>query len=67
MRVVVVRGDDFTFSNTKKKLEDIKNKIKEWYDITDRGNRWYGDIGRSTCTWIRMGLVLETEGRRAVA
>ena len=36
---LVVHGDDFTCSGTKKELEKIKRKMREWYDVKDRG-RW---------------------------
>ena len=34
---LVVYGDDFTCSGTKKDLEKIKEKMREWYDIKDPG------------------------------
>ena len=34
---LVVHGDDFTNSGTKKELQKIKGKMREWYDIKDRG------------------------------
>ena len=34
---LVVHGGDFTCSGTKKDLEKIKGKLREWYDIKDRG------------------------------
>ena len=34
---LVVHGDDFTCSGTKKELEKIKKKMREWYDIKDWG------------------------------
>ena len=35
--VRLVHGDDFTYSGTKKELEKIKGKMREWYAIKDRG------------------------------
>ena len=35
---LVVHGDDFTYSGTKKELEKIKEKMREWYVIKDRGD-----------------------------
>ena len=34
---LVVHGDDFTFSGPRKELERIRRKMKEWYEIKDRG------------------------------
>ena len=34
---LVVHGDDFTHSKSKKELEKIKGKLEEWCDIKDRG------------------------------
>jgi hypothetical protein len=34
---IVVHGDDFTMSGEKKQLEKVREKMKEWYDIKDRG------------------------------
>jgi hypothetical protein len=33
----VVHGDDFTFSGTKKELKKMRELMKDWYDIKDRG------------------------------
>ena len=34
---LVVHGDDFTFAGVKKELQKMKVKMREWYDIKDRG------------------------------
>ena len=34
---LVVHGDDFTFSGTRKELENMRRRMGEWYDIKDRG------------------------------
>ena len=34
---LVVHGDDFIYSRTKKELEKIKEKMRECFDIKDRG------------------------------
>ena len=34
---VVVHGDDFTCSGRRKELEAVRQKMREWYDIKDRG------------------------------
>ena len=32
---LVVHGDDFTYSGTKKELEKVKEKMREWCDVKD--------------------------------
>ena len=34
---VVVHGDDFTFSGTRRQLEKVRKLMAEWYDVKDRG------------------------------
>ena len=69
---LVVHGDDFTYSGTKKELEKIKEKMREWYVIKDRGTMGSGKneikevtiLGR-TVRWTAEGLEYEADvGRR---
>ena len=65
---LVVHGDDFTFSGTKKKLEKLKRKMEEWYDIKDRGTMGSGMaeikevtiLGR-TVRWTAEGIEYEAD------
>ena len=65
---MVVHGDDFTYSGTKKELERIKGKMMEWHDIKDRGTMGSGKneikevtiLGR-TVRWTAEGLEYEAD------
>ena len=60
---LVVHGDDFTYSGTKKELEKSKEEMREWYVIKDRGTMGSGKnvinevtiLGR-TVRWTAEGL-----------
>ena len=38
----VVHGDDFTFLGEEKDLVEVKAKMEEWYEVTDRGTIGHG-------------------------
>ena len=65
---LVVHGDDFTFSGPRKELERIRRKMKEWYEIKDRGIMGSGDsvieevtiLGR-LLRWTEDGLEYEAD------
>jgi hypothetical protein len=65
---VVVHGDDFTFSGEREKLEAIREKMKEWYEIKDRGImgserneiKEVVILGR-TLKWVDSGLEYEAD------
>ena len=67
---LVVHGDDFTCSGKKKELEKIKEKMREWYVIKDRGTMGGGKneikevtiLGR-TVRWTAEGLEYEADVR----
>jgi hypothetical protein len=67
--VVVVHGDDFTFSGTKVELDRMRRKMEEWYDIKDRGTMRSGEgeikevtiLGR-TVRWTDEGIEYEADG-----
>ena len=63
---LVVHGDDFTFAGVKKELQKMKVKMREWYDIKDRGTMGSDEddiktitiLGR-TLRWTPSGLEYE--------
>ena len=65
---LVVHGDDFTYSGTKKELQKIKEKMREWYVIKDRGTmgsekneiKEVAILGR-TVRWTAEGLEYEAD------
>ena len=67
---LVVHGDDFTNSGTKKELEKIKEKMRVWYVIKDRGTMGSGKneikevtiLGRKV-RWTAEGLEYEADVR----
>ena len=67
---LVVHSDDFTYSGTKKELEKIKEKMREWYVIKDPGTMCSGKneikevtiLGR-TVRWTAEGLEYEADVR----
>ena len=67
---LVVHGDDFTYIGTKEELEKIKEKMREWYVIKDRGTMGSGKneikevtiLGR-TVRWTAEGLEYEVDVR----
>jgi hypothetical protein len=69
---LVVHGDDFTFSGERKELEAVRELMRGWYDIKDRGIMGSGGgeikevtiLGR-TLRWVEGGLEYEAdEGHR---
>ena len=72
---LVVHGDDFTFSGTRRELEVIRERMKEWYEVKDRGIMGSGGdeikeveiLGRRI-RWTREGIEYEGDGshRRAL-
>ena len=63
---VVVHGDDFTFAGVREELEKVREKMKEWYEVKDRGIMGSEEgelkevviLGR-TVRWTRDGLDYE--------
>jgi hypothetical protein len=67
---VVVHGDDFTMSGERKQLEAVREKMKGWYDIKDRGIMGSGNgeikevtILGGTVRWTKEGLEYEADGK----
>ena len=68
--ILVVHGDDFTFSGTQVGLGKIRGLLKKWYDVKDRGimESGTGDIkqvvilGR-TLKFTDMGLEYTADGK----
>ena len=64
----MVHGDDFTFSGERGELEYMKEKMKGWYDIKDRGIMGSGEdeikevciLGRSV-RWNKWGIEYEAD------
>ena len=67
---LVVHGDDFTFSGPRKELMRMRKKMKEWYEIKDRGIMGSGGdeikevtILRRILRWTEEGLEYEADGK----
>jgi hypothetical protein len=65
---VVVHGDDFTFSGTRRELEKMQARMSEWYEVKDRGIMGSGVdevrdvtiLGRRL-RWVEGGLEYEAD------
>ena len=70
----VVHGDDFTFAGTRRELEGIRRRMREWYEVKDRGIMGSGGdeiqeveiLGRSV-RWTEDGIEYEGDGRHRQA
>ena len=70
---LVVHGDDFTFSGTRKEQEKMRRRMGEWYDIKDRGLMGSGKdeikevviLGR-TVKWKETGITYESDAKHRV-
>ena len=52
----VVHGDDFTFLGEEKDLKEVKAKMEEWYEVTDRGMIGHGDRSKKEVSILNRDL-----------
>ena len=52
----VVHGDDFIFLGEERDLKEIKAKMEEWYEVTDRGMVGHGDRSKKEVSILNRDL-----------